>query len=829
MPTMVLLALFSLLLLAVVVLVVALYLLDNHADQQSKRLQHLMQVSGKQRIGSLDEAAKDPRREALLQTCHICAGMQNKRPHGFSSGAISDAKNRQFSWPWSNWLAMKERPAANVKRVFESLSSCHKSQTNAEMKERICSLVNSLRLTTSVKEQGHGFFSASSAVMSVSAAASSGKSCDRSVSSVAFKDGGTSVGVADTISSRPSSLCTSCISSLAPSNSFAESIPLPITLDDEKSSNTDGKPSPLRRLVLEILMSPAVSGGGESQTGSSSSTSGLKLKLESNAAWEHLDSHSIAPDLAFKLKDAQKSEQDAKDVNVARLLCLPLKVMPDRSDTTQRDQNVSMLSQSTGEAVSLPKSGFHSLEFPSVESSAGISLDLDSVRANKEFNHADQKLWAVPSSCPCLSCQKAHGDGGLGSVDAVTSLLKHAAANGKVKFRINTPPYTSTTPSDLDSQSNSDVKSEHTSVSEDSSCVSLDALSSLCITLLKAGADGKMPEDGLMEMGAQVASVLAALNVNSVSSRGGSGGCSGSGNMHNEKFNNVQSSSSSSSLCQCQDEVVQRDRIGAVCDIDEGQELVLLQASKCRSLDGSTDRSKIKEKKKKKNRGKKQKGKAGLLISEAQHEIGKIALEVAKPLSGAIPETENGCVCGTPKGGLHCNSCPYPFTSSGSMLQRKIKEQYDELVRSNAAKTLTLAQVGRFTTCLVEAKAALQQKSELIHRKFSIAKSLLGKADKSSFDRLCGQIYGLEMEHKKLEEDTMVYNRLQEQLKLSPAYQKMLEYGRAHFELQPHTGQMIEKLEPEDMEMSFEELLAQEKKDAFWQKHGLPRSSMPVR
>ena len=45
---------------------------------------------------------------------------------------------------------------------------------------------------------------------------------------------------------------------------------------------------------------------------------------------------------------------------------------------------------------------------------------------------------------------------------------------------------------------------------------------------------------------------------------------------------------------------------------------------------------------------------------------------------------------------------------------------------------------------------------------------------------------------------------------------QMLEYGRAHFELQPRTGQLIENLEPGDMEMSFEEFLAQEKKDAFW-------------
>ncbi|KAH9326945.1 hypothetical protein KI387_007123, partial [Taxus chinensis] len=177
-------------------------------------------------------------------------------------------------------------------------------------------------------------------------------------------------------------------------------------------------------------------------------------------------------------------------------------------------------------------------------------------------------------------------------------------------------------------------------------------------------------------------------------------------------------------------------------------------------------------------------------------------------------EGELGCTCGIGKGDYHHGSCPYPFTSSASVIQRRIKLQYDDLVHSNASKSLTLAQVGRFTNCLVEAKAALQQKSETIQRKFTIAKSLLAKADKSTFDRLCGQIYRLETEQKRLEEDTVVYNRLQEQLKLSPAYQKMVEYGRTHIQTQQNTGQS-EKSDVEDDEISFEELLAKEKKDSF--------------
>ncbi|XP_068653361.1 uncharacterized protein [Aristolochia californica] len=162
----------------------------------------------------------------------------------------------------------------------------------------------------------------------------------------------------------------------------------------------------------------------------------------------------------------------------------------------------------------------------------------------------------------------------------------------------------------------------------------------------------------------------------------------------------------------------------------------------------------------------------------------------------------------------------YPFTSSSSVTQRKIKQHYDQLVKANDAKALTMTQVGQFANCLIEARSELQHKSELIQRKFTITKALLFKADRSSFDRLCQQIYKLEAEQKRLEEDTLVYNRLQEQLKLSPAYKKMLEVASC-MELQANSNQVVEA---EFSDISFEELLAQEKKDSFWQKNGKLKS-----
>ncbi|XP_024380427.1 uncharacterized protein [Physcomitrium patens] len=342
--------------------------------------------------------------------------------------------------------------------------------------------------------------------------------------------------------------------------------------------------------------------------------------------------------------------------------------------------------------------------------------------------------------------------------------------------------------------------------------LSPDGLGALRISLLEAGAKGKSVKECTKGVTADIASALAALNVDSIVGKGvGMGTGIALGGMMTE----TGKTESSAGFCSNHSSDILLDEEG----MREG---------------GGSGKDGKKEKKKKKHRSKKHKGKRAAVsgtgdVSTDVKESEKLVTEHSGTHTvAASSEVELGCLCGTVKGGCHSSNCPYPFTYSGSMVQRKIKEQYDELVRSNAAKTLTLAQVGRFTTCLVETKSALQQKSDTIQRRFTIAKSLLSKADKSSFDRLCGQIYGLENEQKKLEEDTVVYNRLQEQLKLSPAYLKMLEYGRAHFELQPNTGQLIEKFNADDEELSFEELLAQEKKDSFWQKHSPARSSVQV-
>ncbi|XP_004510371.1 uncharacterized protein [Cicer arietinum] len=169
------------------------------------------------------------------------------------------------------------------------------------------------------------------------------------------------------------------------------------------------------------------------------------------------------------------------------------------------------------------------------------------------------------------------------------------------------------------------------------------------------------------------------------------------------------------------------------------------------------------------------------------------------------------------------SECLNPFTSSSSVMQKKIKPHYDELVKCNHSNKLTLSQVVQFANSLVDARSELQHKADLIQRKFVITKALLCKAERSSFDRLRQQIYKLELEQKRLEEDAFVYNWLQQQLELSPAYKKMLEIGVSMEK--EKSCKLGDRRDDEFSDISFEELLAQEKKDSFWQRNGKSRQS----
>uniref|UniRef100_A0A0D9Y4K1 Uncharacterized protein n=1 Tax=Oryza glumipatula TaxID=40148 RepID=A0A0D9Y4K1_9ORYZ len=168
----------------------------------------------------------------------------------------------------------------------------------------------------------------------------------------------------------------------------------------------------------------------------------------------------------------------------------------------------------------------------------------------------------------------------------------------------------------------------------------------------------------------------------------------------------------------------------------------------------------------------------------------------------------------------------FPLASVAGALQRRITARYDDLARASQAHSLTIHQVHEFINCLVDARNELLHKSEMVQRSCRIKKALLSNPCSrraNSYDRLCEQVHKLEAEHKRLKKDADIYNYIQEQLQMSQSYKLLIELSA-----------LVEKAEREDAlaaeaaEMTFEELLAQEKSDAaFWQRHRKLTSILP--
>ncbi|CAM6089710.1 unnamed protein product [Calypogeia fissa] len=859
MPVWLILVVAGVLVVAALVLIIAVHILDVHAEQQCAHLEELTRRSLRQN----QEQARYQYRCGESQPCCLCGSVRNRRLQ------VSGEKNSQ------------PRAKGNPKLLTASGllhplmdAACRKSALSPSSLECLSVLTSSRRGMASGFQRGwfngRRFFGGNGATQesegktgvenspdSVSVAASSaasgwsgGSFSSSSSTAVGGSDSDSMTTITATITaSDPSS---SSLSSSSGSQSSRASM---------GNEGQCGKQVPQRRLVLEILMSPSTTEYG--QGGALPRATGVRLKLETNANLESFA--NLAAAASSGLENAVHSQRADVEAIASALTSGPTSSVSGGPISTY-EVTSEIVSNVTGTNCASDGATCSNIQICDIQASlARITTDVPN---NCECGTADiSPVMSVSSIGPKMNILSAGNDnvtihsgsssgkaisslpldnrtGGSGSLTTISSnplapVSCKTRTNGqtvcvnssaKAKAKQGTCSATANS-SVLSTQSNCpspSVAPLKTGQSHISFGLPLDGLGSLRISVLDGLAKGKSMKDCSKGVTAEIASALAALSVESIGGKAiGMGLTNSPGGTSSEAPSRACSSEKA-------DLVLEEDVPGE----GSGSEQVAEEVDERRPVPEPAEEDEgdgnKKEKRKKKNRGRRQKAKAAAVAAAAaglegheRHVNKKNGVEAVETMPFSA-ESEIGCICGTPKGAGHSSSCPYPFTSSGSMVQRKIKEQYDELVRSNVARTLTLAQVGRFTTCLVEAKTALQQKSDTIQRRFTIAKSLLSKADKSSFDRLCGQIYGLEIEQKKLEEDTVVYNRLQEQLKLSPAYQKMLEYGRTHFELQPNTGQLIEKIDSQDVEISFEELLAQEKKDSFWQKHGPSRSSMQV-
>ncbi|WJX92083.1 hypothetical protein P8452_73772 [Trifolium repens] len=108
---------------------------------------------------------------------------------------------------------------------------------------------------------------------------------------------------------------------------------------------------------------------------------------------------------------------------------------------------------------------------------------------------------------------------------------------------------------------------------------------------------------------------------------------------------------------------------------------------------------------------------------------------------------------------------------------------------------------------LAEINISISKVLKQLNNQRASAKKLENKetVDKVKLEEALDKIYKLELEQKRLEEDAFVYNWLQQQLKLSPAYNKMLEIGVSMEK--EKSCKMGEIRDDELCDISFEELL----------------------
>ncbi|KAJ7536677.1 hypothetical protein O6H91_12G077300 [Diphasiastrum complanatum] len=818
---------------ALVVLLLSLYLLESHVDQNGLHLKRFKQgfykicSSPNHQSNHQPQACSSRGAKADPQICCICGTSKYRHQHETTASPLMADRM------WNNSSACVSSASAGA-QVLECLSRLARScESGSLFRER------GNRSSSGVEEDEKSFedrFHAAAA-------------------SVPFVISSSAASLLSTVANTGSSRSKSeSLGSISTSSLISTSSSEPPASQNVSSDIKDRKQTPQRRLVLEILMSPpSQARNGQEQT--LPCPAGLRLKLEANATLDSPlnDSHGEANNGV-----QQEAENDQKPVLINNFTKASHSSSSSSiDDRILIDKQVSLLPNVDGKVCNNPCSnergpsaGMKDAACFEQESHYSIAVsDCGDELKDRSAYGEGRTASSISAITPRSSSTKRITGYCLSSNGQFTTAACEAVAQSTpVPLCNNGDPITKLNPCvNLISEGSecSDLSQELFSLEKclhEKSCwsfnkrdlqsartSSLDGLGSLKLTSLETGVRNFCTKDITKEVNADIASAIAALTVDT-GSRMDLG--SGLSEIRPPEPKERISFELSSGIAYNHSHTEKVKHQGIDCEQRTAEQDEHHQASmdKREAHEDHVDGGKS-EKRKKKNRGRRQKGKSSLQTEPAEGSktaafaamCGQIEEHAKlKPRSvdtvrvHSVTEVEVGCICGAARGGLHGTSCPYPFTSSGSMVQRKIKEQYDDLVRSNAAKRLTLAQVGRFTTCLVETKVSLQQKSETIQRRFTITKSLLAKADKSCFDRLCGQIYALEVEQKKLEEDTIVYNRLQEQLKQSPAYQKMLEYGRRHFELQPNTGQLIEKANEEGAEMSFEELLAKEKRDSFW-------------
>ncbi|CAM9376494.1 unnamed protein product [Ectocarpus sp. 13 AM-2016] len=119
------------------------------------------------------------------------------------------------------------------------------------------------------------------------------------------------------------------------------------------------------------------------------------------------------------------------------------------------------------------------------------------------------------------------------------------------------------------------------------------------------------------------------------------------------------------------------------------------------------------------------------------------------------------------------------ITTRNGAIQREMQDAYRKLICANVERKLTLQDVASFSTFLVGVRVRLHEKGSNLRRRHSVLSSLLKHAPRARVQRIYSDLAAVEEQESALTKDVDLFNKLQQDLKESPAYKAMMEYGQS--------------------------------------------------
>eukprot|EP00752_Nemacystus_decipiens_P008324 g7439.t1 len=119
------------------------------------------------------------------------------------------------------------------------------------------------------------------------------------------------------------------------------------------------------------------------------------------------------------------------------------------------------------------------------------------------------------------------------------------------------------------------------------------------------------------------------------------------------------------------------------------------------------------------------------------------------------------------------------ITTRNGAIQREMQDAYRKLICANVERKLTLQDVASFSTFLVGVRVRLHEKGSNLRRRHSVLSSLIKHAPRARVQRIYADLAAVEEQESALTKDVDLFNKLQQDLKESPAYKAMMEYGQS--------------------------------------------------